>query len=282
MEILVITGMSGAGKSEALNVVEDLGYFAMDNLPPALIPKFAEIATLSDYENKVAVVVDVRSGKFFDDLSSSLDMLRKMNVKYRILFLDADLSTIIKRYKERRRPHPLNDSIVRGYEMESEILSDIKKSADFIINTSEYSNKNLKDVIKEVLNINESCGITVAINSFGFKNGILLDGDIVFDVRFLPNPFYIPELKSLDGTNESTKDFVLSYDITRDFIEKTVDLLEFLIPNYFKEGKTVLVVGFGCTGGFHRSVVIAEEIGRRLRESGNHVVITHRDKDIYG
>lgn len=282
MEILVITGMSGAGKSEALNVVEDLGYFAMDNLPPALIPKFAEIATLSDYENKVAVVVDVRSGKFFDDLSSSLDMLRKMNVKYRILFLDADLSTIIKRYKERRRPHPLNDSIVRGYEMESEILSDIKKSADFIINTSEYSNKNLKDVIKEVLNINESYGITVAINSFGFKNGILLDGDIVFDVRFLPNPFYIPELKSLDGTNESTKDFVLSYDITRDFIEKTVDLLEFLIPNYFKEGKTVLVVGFGCTGGFHRSVVIAEEIGRRLRESGNHVVITHRDKDIYG
>ena len=282
MEILVITGMSGAGKSEALNVLEDLGYFAMDNLPPALIPKFAEIAAVSDYENKVAVVVDVRSGKFFDDLSASLDMLRKMNVKYRVLFLDADMQTIIRRYKERRRPHPLNDSIVKGYEMEEKILDDIKKSADFIINTSEYSSNNLKDVIKEILNVSDDEGLTLAVNSFGFKNGILLDGDIIFDVRFLPNPFYIKELKNLDGTHEETREYVLSFDVTRSFIEKTVDMLEFLIPNYLKEGKSVLVLGFGCTGGFHRSVVIAEEIGRRLKEKGNHVVITHRDKDIYG
>lgn len=282
MEILVITGMSGAGKTKALNVLEDLGYFSMDNLPPALIPKFAEIASVSECVNKVAVVVDVRSGRFFDDFSSSLESLRQMKVDYKILYLDADEDVIINRYKERRRPHPLNDSIVKGYSMEKELLKDIKKVSDFVINTTNFSDKDLKNSILNILEIKGQNTITVAINSFGFKNGILLDADVIFDVRFLPNPYYIEELKKLDGTHEETRNYVMGYEVTRTFIDKTVDMLNFLIPNYQEEGKSILVVGFGCTGGFHRSVVMANEIGKRLKEEGHNIIINHRDKDIYG
>lgn len=281
MEILVVTGMSGAGKTKALNALEDLGYFSMDNLPPALIPKFAEIASSSDYVNKVAVVVDVRSGKFFDDFSSSLEMLNEMDIDYKVLFLDADEDIIINRYKERRRPHPLDESIVKGYEMETEILKDIKTSANYIINTSSYSDKMLKNTIRDILKLEEKNTLRVSINSFGFKNGILLDADTVFDVRFLPNPFYIEDLKHLDGTNEETKEYVMKWDVTKEFIEKSVDMLNFLIPHYIKEGKSIFVVGIGCTGGFHRSVVIADEVGKRLRELGHNITINHRDKDTY-
>lgn len=282
MEMIIVTGMSGAGKSQTLNVLEDLGYFAMDNLPPALLPKFAEIVSVSNYENKIAVVVDVRSGKFFKDLSSSLELLTKMDVEYKIIFLDAKLDTIIKRYKEKRRPHPLNDSIVEGYRMEEEMLEDIKRTADIIIDTSKSSTMQLKEKIRNFLDVKVTDGITVAVNSFGFKNGILLDADIIFDVRFLPNPFYIEALKKLDGTNIDTRDYVMKYEVTQEFIKKTVDMLDFLIPYYYKEGKTVIVIGFGCTGGFHRSVVMAEEVGRKLRVGGHKVIVNHRDKDIYG
>ena len=281
MEILVITGMSGAGKSQALNALEDLGYFCMDNLPPALIPKFAEIASATDYISKVAVVVDVRSGRFFDDLYSSLEKLKEMEINYKIFFLDADEEKIIRRYKEKRRPHPLNESIVKGYNLEVDLLSDIKKKSDYIINTTNYSIKDLKKSIREILEVKEKNALKISINSFGFKNGILLDADMVFDVRFLPNPYYLDDLRKLDGTNEETKEYVMKWDVTKDFIDKSIDMLDFLIPNYLKEGKSILVVGYGCTGGFHRSVVIANEIGKRLKVLGNNVVISHRDKDIY-
>lgn len=282
MELIVVTGMSGAGKSKALNALEDLGYYAMDNLPPALLPKFIEIASATEGFKKVAVVIDVRSGKFFDDFSSSLDSLKKMDINYKILFLDADEDIIINRYKEKRRPHPLNDSIVKGYKMEEKLLKDIKKSVDILINTSNCSEKELKKRIREFLEVEEKNALTVSINSFGFKNGILLDADNIFDVRFLPNPYYIKELKHLDGTNKETKDYVMNWDVTKEFINKSVEMLNFLIPNYLKEGKSVLVVGFGCTGGFHRSVVMADEVGRRLKELGHNITINHRDKDMYG
>lgn len=281
MEILVITGMSGAGKSQALNVLEDLGYFAMDNLPPALIPKFAEIASVANYVSKVCVVVDVRSGKFFDDLLSSLAKLEEMNIDYKVMFLEAREDVVIKRYKELRRPHPLNQSIVKGYKEEKQILKNIKSRADYLIDTSDLSNQELKKAIREILKIDKEDALKISICSFGFKNGILKDADLVFDVRFLPNPFYIPELKHLDGESEETKKYVMSYDVTKEFINKCVDMLTFLIPNYLKEGKTVLVVGIGCTGGFHRSVVIANEIGRVLKALGNNVTVTHRDKGWY-
>lgn len=281
MEILIITGMSGAGKSQTLNAFEDLGYFCMDNLPPALIPKFAEIASATDYISKVAVGVDVRSGKFFDDLYEALEKLKKMEINYKIFFLDADKEKIIQRYKEKRRPHPLNDSIVEGYNLEKDLLSDIKKRSDYIINTTNYTLKDLKKTIREILEVKEKNVLKISINSFGFKNGILLDADMIFDVRFLPNPYYIDSLKKLDGTNPNTRDYVMKWDVTKKFVEKSIDMLDFLIPNYLKEGKTILVIGYGCTGGFHRSVAIAEEIGRRLKTMGHNVVISHRDKDIY-
>ncbi|EFI41836.1 MULTISPECIES: RNase adapter RapZ [Peptoniphilus] len=277
MEILVITGMSGAGKSQALNILEDLGYFAMDNLPPALIPKFAEIASVSNYVNKVCVVVDVRSGKFFQDFSSSLNQLKGLNIDYKVMFLDSSEEVIINRYKELRRRHPLNESIVKGYSLERELLKDIKSNADYIIDTSNLSTATLKKNIRDILKIDFQEELKISIASFGFKNGILLDGDLIFDVRFLPNPYYIPELKELNGNNESTKNYVMSHEVTREFIDKCVDMLRFLIPNYLKEGKSVLSIGFGCTGGFHRSVVIANEIGRRLKSLGNNVTINHRD-----
>ncbi|RVU54595.1 RNase adapter RapZ [Anaerosphaera multitolerans] len=278
MEILVITGMSGAGKSQALNVLEDLGYYAMDNLPPALMPKFAEIASATNYFNKVCVVVDVRSGKFFDDFSASLNQLEEMNIDYKVMFLEAREDVVIKRYKELRRPHPLNQSIVEGYREETKILKEIKSRADYLIDTSELSNQQLKKAIRDILKVDKEDALKISITSFGFKYGILQDADLVFDVRFLPNPYYLEDLKPLDGENEETKKYVMGFEVTREFIAKCVDMLTFLIPNYLKEGKTVLVVGFGCTGGFHRSVVIANEVGRILKALGNNVTVTHRDK----
>ena len=277
MEILVITGMSGAGKSKTLNQLEDLGYFAMDNLPPQLLPKFAEIASSSNYENKVCVVVDARSGLFFQNFSKSLQEMKKLNFNYKILFLDADEDVIINRYKELRRPHPLSKSIVKGYNLEKEILKDIKKDANYIIDTSNFTDKQLRQKLIETLDLENDGDIKVSICSFGFKNGILLDGDLIFDVRFLPNPYYIDELKKLNGENPKTRDYVINKEVTQNFLDKAVDMLNFLIPNYKKEGKSILVVGIGCTGGFHRSVAIANELGKRLKNKNYKISISHRD-----
>lgn len=277
MEIVVITGMSGSGKSGALNVLEDLGYFAMDNLPPALVPKFAEMASKSDGMDKVCVVVDVRSGKFFNDFEKSMLELKAQNINYKLLYLDAREEVLVNRYKEKRRPHPLDKNILNGIRKESKILENIKTEADFIIDTSDLSMNRFREKILELMNIKIDEALKISVTSFGFKNGILLDGDLIFDVRFLPNPYYIPELKKLSGENEKTKEFVLSHSVTGVFLNKCVDMLKFLIPYYITEGKSILSIGIGCTGGFHRSVVITNEIGYKLKELGYSVEISHRD-----
>ena len=281
MELIIITGMSGSGKSYVLDVFEDLGYYAMDNLAPALLPKFCEMALDAKSKNfdKVAVVVDLRSGEFFNSFFSSYEDLKGMNVKTRLLFLYADMETIIARYKELRRPHPMNASIVKGYKFEEETLSKVKKNADFVIDTTGLSTKNLRTQLMAFVSYKEKDNFAIEVSSFGYKSGILKDADVVFDVRFLPNPYYIKELKDLNGKTEEVKNYVMKWDVTKEFIKKTIDLLEFLIPNYMAEQKRVLTTGIGCTGGFHRSVAIAEEIGRILKEEYKSTYVTHRDME---
>lgn len=281
MEFLVITGMSGAGKSQAMKVMEDMGYYCMDNLPPVLLTKFAELCVESkkSIEN-IAVVLDIRGGLFFDNLFKSLDDLKAKKINYKILFLDSSDKVLIKRYKELRRPHPLNPegNIIDGIVEERELLQEVKERADYIMDTSSLTLGMLREEIANIfLEGGERRNITISVSSFGFKNGILMDGDLVFDVRFIPNPFYIAELKHISGENEETKDYVFKWPQTNTFIEKTIDMLEFLIPFYVTEGKTQLVIGIGCTGGFHRSVAIANKIGEILISNGHRTIVNHRD-----
>ncbi|MBC8589699.1 RNase adapter RapZ [Wansuia hejianensis] len=281
MEFLVITGMSGAGKSQAMKVMEDMGYYCMDNLPPALLPKFAELCYESKRTiDKVAVVVDIRGGEFFYSLFKSLEGLTDKGLGYKILFLDASDKTLIKRYKELRRPHPLNQegSIIDGIAEERKLLEELKNRSYYIIDTSRLTIGMLKDELYNIfLEGGESRKLSILITSFGFKHGILMDGDLIFDVRFLPNPYYIPELKKVSGENKETKDYVFKWPQTNIFITKVIEMLEFLIPFYIEEGKTQLVVGIGCTGGFHRSVAITNEIGKILKENGHRTIINHRE-----
>ncbi|HMM70119.1 MAG TPA: RNase adapter RapZ [Gudongella oleilytica] len=281
MEFVVITGMSGAGKSQAMKVMEDMGYYCMDNLPPALLSKFAELTHKSTKEiKKVAVVVDIRGGEFFETLFQGLDQLTAMGIGFKILFLDSANDTLIKRYKELRRPHPLNPegNLLDGIEAERDALRQVKSRADYIIDTTKLNLGMLKEEMTRIfMEGEEASKLSISVTSFGFKHGILLDGDLVFDVRFLPNPFYIPELKEFSGLENNVRDYVFSWPQTQLFIEKTMDLLEFLIPYYIKEGKTQLVVGIGCTGGKHRSVAIAERIAELLKADGHRSVVDHRD-----
>lgn len=281
MEFLVISGMSGAGKSQAMKVMEDMGYYCMDNLPPALLSKFAELCQESKKPiDKVAVVVDIRGGEFFKHLFTGLDQLEAMDIGYKILFLDSSDSVLIKRYKELRRPHPLtpDGSIINGINAEREILHDIKNRANYIMDTSKLTLGMLREEMSSIfLEGGEKRNISISINSFGYKYGMLLDGDLVFDVRFLPNPYYIPELKMNSGKTDEVRKYVFKWPQTNIFITKVLDMLEYLIPYYVEEGKTQLVVGIGCTGGFHRSVAISERIGQILKDNGHRVIVTHRD-----
>lgn len=281
MEFLVITGMSGAGKSQAVKIMEDMNYYCMDNLPPILLTKFAELCHESKRDiDKVAVVVDIRSGEFFDSLFKGLEDLTKMNISYKILFLDAADNTLIKRYKELRRPHPLNPdgSIIEGIEQERQLLYEVKKRANYIIDTSKLTIGMLKEEISKIfLEGKQTRTISISIISFGFKHGTLLDGDLVLDVRFIPNPFYISDLREYTGEDKSVRDYVFKFPETNIFISKTIDMLEFLIPYYISEGKSQLILGIGCTGGVHRSVVIANKIGEILRVNGHKVAVDHRD-----
>ncbi len=286
MKFLVITGMSGAGKSQAMKVMEDMGYYCMDNLPPALLSKFAELCRESIKPiDKVAVVVDIRGGEFFHHLFESLNELSSNGISYKILFLDASDNVLIKRYKELRRPHPLtpDGSLINGITKERELLHDVKERADYIIDTSKLTLGMFREEISKLfLEGGEKRNITISITSFGFKHGILLDGDLIFDVRFLPNPYYIPELKEYSGETEGVKEYVFKWQQTNIFISKVIEMLEFLIPYYVEEGKTQLVVGIGCTGGFHRSVAIANRIGEILITNGHRTIISHRDRDLKG
>lgn len=282
MRFVIVTGLSGAGKTQAVRSLEDLGYFCVDNLPPTLIPKFAEACFQTEGRiDKIALVIDIRGGKFFDDLFESLSYLKDQNYTYEILYLDCDDEVLIKRFKESRRKHPLapDGRVVNGILQERNRLEEVKNRADNIINTTKLSTRELREEITRIYGeegqIETQLMITVV--SFGFKYGIPVDSDLVFDVRFLPNPFYIPELKHFSGNDKEVKEYVMGFTETQGFVNKLEDMLEFLIPNYVKEGKRQLIVSIGCTGGRHRSVAISNAIFERLKKDGHKVNLDHRD-----
>ncbi|OCL25412.1 RNase adaptor protein RapZ [Orenia metallireducens] len=279
-DFIIITGMSGAGKSETIKSLEDLGFFCVDNLPPALISKFAEMY-LHSKENidQVALVVDVRGRDFFDSIFEELAILEQLGVDYKILFLEADTQVLINRFKNTRRRHPLapEGRISEAIALERSKLEEIRGKADKIIDTSDLSSKDLKKELEDIF-IKESkeSKLTISVLSFGFKYGVPLDADLMFDVRFLPNPHYVDSLRPLTGETKNVQEYVLKWPITQKFKEKLFDLIEFLLPNYIKEGKSHLTIAFGCTGGKHRSVTFAEKLYEELRGRYN-ILIEHRD-----
>ncbi|WP_066495899.1 RNase adapter RapZ [Abyssisolibacter fermentans] len=281
MQFVIITGLSGAGKSQAMKIMEDIGYYCMDNLPPSLIPKFIDLYIQSkDRIKEVALVVDIRGGKFFNDLFENLDELKADGYEYKILFLDCDDSVLVHRYKELRRPHPLNPqgSIIEGINKERNLLEEVKKKSDYIINTSNFTTGMLKEEIKKLfLEGKEVDNFIVSISSFGYKYGIVIDADLVFDVRFLPNPHYVDELRPMTGNDQKVKDYVMKWNETKVFVDKLTDMIDFLIPFYIKEGKMQLMIAIGCTGGKHRSVTIANYLYEYLKSNGHKVAINHRD-----
>lgn len=281
MQFLIVTGMSGAGKSTVLKFLEDIGFFCVDNLPPSLIHKFAEVSFREGAEiNRVALGIDIRGGKLFDDLFSGLDELSKEKYDYNILFLDSSDNVLLKRFKETRRNHPLakSDRIISGILKERDILKEVKERSDYIIDTSQILTRQLKEKINDIFVLNkEFDSLMLTILSFGFKHGIPNDSDLVFDVRFLPNPFYISELKELTGNDKSVSEYVLQFEQSKIFLKKLEDMFDFLIPHYVSEGKNQLVVSIGCTGGKHRSVSLANELYKSLQEKGHFVNISHRD-----
>lgn len=281
MRFVIVTGMSGAGKSTVLKFFEDMNFFCVDNLPPALIPKFAELCFEQDGEiDKVAMGIDIRGGKLFADLFKTLSSLKEGGYDFEILFLDASDTTLIKRYKETRRTHPLSKggSIEEGIKKEREILQEVKKNATYIIDTSNILVRELKEQINHIFIDNKKFeSLIITVGSFGFKYGIPIDSDLVFDVRFLPNPFYIQELKELTGNDAPVYDYVMSFEESNIFLDKLTDMIKFLIPQYIKEGKNQLVISIGCTGGKHRSVTLANALYKNLKEDGHSIILKHSD-----
>ncbi|QUH18717.1 RNase adapter RapZ [Alkaliphilus sp. B6464] len=284
MRFVIITGLSGAGKSQAVKYLEDFGFYCIDNLPPTLIPKFAELCHQSQGAlDKVALVIDIRGGMFFDDLFTSLESLEALGYKYEILFLDASDNALIKRFKETRRNHPLSGdgSISKGIALEREKLKELKARASNIIDTTNLRPAQLKDELTNIyVEGNESNNLIISIVSFGFKHGIPLDADLVFDVRFLPNPFYIEELRNFTGNDTKVREYVMNSPVSVEFSNKLNDMINFLIPQYIKEGKNQLVIAIGCTGGMHRSVTIAHVLHNYLKEKGYRVLMNHRDSSL--
>ena len=283
MRFIVITGISGAGKSLVAKYLEDAGFFCIDNLPPLLIPKIAEICCQGYGKiDKIAFVIDIREGELLNDLFPGLDALKEAGHTYEILFLDASDRVVIKRYKESRRAHPLapEGRLLRGITEERRVLQKIKEKADYIIDTSNLIPRQLKEEISSIIDEAKTFkGLIISIISFGFKYGIPIECDLVFDVRFIPNPYYIDSMKKLTGKNETVKHYVIKMNETDEFLKKLDDMLDFLIPNYLKEGKSQLVIGIGCTGGRHRSVVIADALLGMMQEKRHRVIIEHRDID---
>lgn len=281
VELVVITGMSGAGRSEAMHTFEDLGYFCIDNLPPQFIGQLVELTALPGSRiTRVAVVCDVRSLSFFDRLAGELSRLQDAGIRFRLLFLEADEETLVNRFKETRRPHPMcaGGSIVEGIRAERAVLLAIRGQADLVIDTSELKPRDLRALIRERFGSPEaSDGFAVSVTSFGFKYGIPIDADIVMDVRFLCNPFYNPRLRAHTGLEKPVRDYVLQDEAAAQFLDRWFALLDVLIPNYITEGKSNLSIALGCTGGMHRSVVLVERTAEYLRERGYHVAVGHRD-----
>ncbi|EHP2907763.1 TPA: RNase adapter RapZ [Listeria monocytogenes] len=279
LKLVIITGMSGAGKTVAMQSLEDLGYFCVDNLPPSLLPKFWELMKESDKMDKIALVMDLRGREFFDSIEPALDELDNTNfITTKILFLEADDKVLVSRYKETRRHHPLepNGSVVDGINAERELLSDLKGRSQLVINTSNMAPRELRERINNEFQTEDKDVFNVQLMSFGFKYGIPIDADLVFDVRFLPNPHYIDKMRPLTGLDEDVYEYVMKWPETQTFLDKLVDLLMFTLPFYKREGKTQLVIAIGCTGGQHRSVALTEFVGKAIQQK-YETTISHRD-----
>ncbi len=280
MKCLIVTGLSGAGKSQAIKYIEDLGYFCVDNMLPDLVPSFVQLCENTRKElDKVAFVIDTRSGSSFDNLLLWLKQ-QESRIKYKIVFLEAADDVIVRRYKESRRRHPLagGERVTDGLKLERQLLSKMRDNAEIVIDTSDIKPQQLRNILYDMLDEeNNAANISATVISFGFKYGIPIDADIVFDVRFLPNPFYIKHLKDFTGMDKTVSDFVLRHEQTQTFLSKLTDMIEFLLPHYKEEGKQQLVIAIGCTGGKHRSVAISEKLFEFLTKSGVAANIIHRD-----
>lgn len=278
-ELVLITGMSGSGKASVLKAFEDLGYYCVDNLPVELIPQFAELAVQSSEIRRTALVVDVREGAKFEKLPAILKSVRRM-IPTKVVFLEASDAVLLRRYSETRRPHPLgaDSSVKSALKAERRHLGSIRRLADFVIDTSKFNVHELRSLISQRFEQESSQkGLLISCVSFGFRQGVPEDADLVFDVRFLPNPHFVPEFRPLTGRDKRVAKYIRSFPQTREFIARISDLLIYLIPHYIHEGKSYLTIAFGCTGGQHRSVMIAEDVGKRLRASDYRVKVVHRD-----
>lgn len=284
MEFLIVTGMSGSGKSAGIKVLEDIGFFCIDNMPPALIPNFASMCSENREITKVAIVTDIRGGVMFLNLPESIAVLKNTDgIELRVLFLEASKEVLIKRYSETRRKHPLDEvsdgNLSSAIDAEQELLSDIRAHADFIIDSSLLTAAQLKEQVAGLFLDKPTDRMIVSCMSFGFKYGEPSEADMVFDVRCLPNPFYVPELKCKTGLDAQVRDYVMQSEQSRQYERKIRDLVDFLIPLNVREGKSRMVIAFGCTGGKHRSITFAERTGEYLAQNGCNVRIIHRDKD---
>jgi UPF0042 nucleotide-binding protein len=280
LDVTIVTGMSGAGRSEAARALEDLGYFVIDNLPPLLIGKVAELASGRETTTRHALVVDVRSGDFLADLTTALDELQRIGASERILFLDASDDVLVRRYEASRRRHPLSDSdrVSDGIARERALLEPVKGEADIIVDTSNLNVHELRDRLRELFPAEVGgAGLQVNVVSFGYKHGLPLDVDLVLDCRFLPNPHWVEELRPLTGQAAPVRDYVLEQPGTDEFLDELDRLFDLLLPGYEQEGKAYLSIGVGCTGGRHRSVVIADQLGERLERAGYPATVRHRD-----
>ncbi len=281
MRLVLVTGLSGAGKSYAIRAMEDLGFFCVDNLPPLLIGTLVGLCRKQDMA-KIAIGADIRGGRFFGDIYKALYDLKDYGVSYEVLFLDATDETLVKRYKENRRAHPLansNTSLIEAIASEREQLARLRDSANFVIDTSQLLTKQLRERLTDVFADEAAAGFHITFVTFGFKRGIPADADIVFDVRFIPNPFYVDRLKPKTGQDDEVKEYVMAFEGTTKFIDSVTEQLLFLIPMYKQEAKNELVVAIGCTGGMHRSVVLAEVLQMKMLKAGYRATVSHRDMD---
>ena len=282
MKFVIVTGLSGAGKSMAVNALEDIGFFCIDNIPVALLPRIVDFALQGENQlNRVAVVMDVRGVRSSEQLEQALSDLDAHKFEYEILFLDANDAVIQRRYKETRRMHPLQkkgESVEQAIRREREWMQPVRDHADFVLDTSALSIAKLRSELLDLFGQQgDRGGLAVNILSFGFKHGIPIEADLVFDVRFMPNPYYVPELKNKTGLDQAVRDFVFSFRQTNDFMEQLEKMLTFLLPLYAEEGKSALVIAIGCTGGHHRSVAVAHELAEYITEEGYQVTENHRD-----
>lgn len=281
MNFVIISGQSGAGKSQAKKVFEDLGFYCVDNLPPSLIPNFIElIEQNSENINNVALVIDIRGGKFFKDLEDNMSLLKLKGYTYKVLYLEADDDVLLKRFKETRRTHPLdpNVRIEEVIQLEKQLLQSLRDQADYVINTNNTTQAQLKSAISKALEMNDSeMEFHIAFVSFGFKKGLPMDSDYIFDVRFLPNPYYIESLRPLTGNDNEVRDYVMGFDESQHFFGKIQQMLDFVVPQMIKDGRGQLVVSIGCTGGQHRSVTFANLLSRYYNEKGIASHAVHRD-----